>query len=94
MVRRQVVASAIKWGATTESQPACGSCRRLALRLNWHGARIWTGAERDGCGLVAHFFLASVTISTTTLLASSGLRTSRKKAIRAPRMPSGVLKRT
>lgn len=45
-------------------------------------------------GMIAHFFRASATISATTLLASSGLPTSRKNAIRAPRMPSGVLKRT
>ena len=43
---------------------------------------------------VAHIRRACPTISTRTFLASSGLLTSRKNAMRAPRVPSWVFKRT
>ncbi len=47
------------------------------------GSKIHSACER-----------ACRTISTNTFRVSAGLLTSLKKAMRAPRMPSGVLKRT
>ena len=43
---------------------------------------------------VAHIRRACPTISTSTFLASAALLTSRKNAMRAPRAPSWVFKRT
>jgi hypothetical protein len=43
---------------------------------------------------IAHIRRACPTISTRAFLASAGLLTSRKNAMRAPRMPSSVFKRT
>jgi hypothetical protein len=43
---------------------------------------------------VAHIRRACPAISTSTFLASTGLLTSRKNAMRAPRVPSWVFKRT
>jgi len=68
-------------GSTVASQPGSGRCQRFGWRLNWHGTQLWRWQPNAiGCGMVAHFFRDSATISTTTLLASSGLCTSRKES--------------
>ena len=43
---------------------------------------------------IAHIRRACAVISTRTFLASAGLLTSRRNAMRAPRVPSWVFKRT
>ena len=63
--------------------------RGVALPLS--DKRVWKALERR---TVAHIRRACPTISTRTFLASAGLLTSRKNAMRVPRVPSWVFKRT
>jgi hypothetical protein len=62
-----------------------------SVRFRLSGFRVCQALQRRR---VAQIRRACPTISTRTFLASSGLLTSRKNAMRALRVPSGDLKRT
>jgi hypothetical protein len=67
----------------------------IANHLKWTVLLAISPVRCASCGPV-HLVCerACCTISTKTLRVSAALRTSCKKAMRTPRMPSGVFKRT
>jgi len=72
-------------------RPALNGASGESTRSRFSVFRVGQAIDRR---TVAQIRRARPTISTRTFLASSGLLTSRKNAMRAVRVPSGVFKRT